>query len=66
VSLERLGACAGPKQHNPFNGLNVGIVHVEEGGTPDEETAIRFELITYDEAAPPGGAARAAFDSGPL
>ena len=45
---------------NPFNGLNVGVVHVRA----DEGTgaAVRFEILTYDEDHP--GEARAAFDSG--
>lgn len=56
VAVERL-ACAGPAQTNPFDGLNVGVVHVAEA-------SVRFELLTYDEERP--GAARTAYDSGCL
>lgn len=48
-------ACAGPAQQNPFDGLNVGVVHVAAG-------SVRFELLTYDEERP--GVARPAYDSG--
>jgi alkaline phosphatase D len=58
VRVERLGG-AGPGQRNPFNGLNVGVVSVEDGGA---RVAVRFELVTYDTAEP--GAARVAYDSG--
>ncbi|HEV3469114.1 MAG TPA: alkaline phosphatase D family protein [Pyrinomonadaceae bacterium] len=49
----------GPARENPFDGLNVGVVHVERDGA-----AVRFELITND--ASQHGAARTAFDSGRL
>ncbi|HEX2276791.1 MAG TPA: alkaline phosphatase D family protein [Candidatus Tectomicrobia bacterium] len=58
AAIERLG-CAMPGQRNPFNGLNVGIVSVEDRGAG---AAVRFELVTYDAGAP--GAARVAYDSG--
>jgi alkaline phosphatase D len=58
VRIERLG-CARSGQRNPFNGLNVGVVYVEERGA---SAAVRFELVTYDEGGP--GAARVAYDSG--
>jgi alkaline phosphatase D len=54
LEVERL-AGVGPARQNPFDGLNVGVVHVAGG-------ALRFELLTYDEQRP--GAARSAFDSG--
>jgi alkaline phosphatase D len=60
VAIERLG-CAGSGQRNPFNGLNVGVVYVEDGGA---SAAVRFELVTYDAEAP--GAAQVAYDSGLL
>jgi hypothetical protein len=50
---------ARPGQRNPFNGLNVGVVSVEER---EVRAAVRFELVTYDEGGP--GAARVAYDSG--
>jgi phosphodiesterase/alkaline phosphatase D-like protein len=58
VAIERLG-CAGPGQRNPFNGLNLGVVSVEDRGA---HVAVRFELVTYDTVEP--GAARVAYDSG--
>ena len=54
--------CAGSEQRNPFSGLNAGVVFVGEEGAG--AASLRFELITYDERAP--GAARVAYDSGPL
>jgi phosphodiesterase/alkaline phosphatase D-like protein len=48
-----------PGQRNPFNGLNVGVVYVEERAA---SLAVRFELVTSDESGP--GASRAAYDSG--
>ena len=54
LRVERLDG-AGPAQQNPFDGLNAGVVHVAGA-------AVRFELLTYDEARP--GAARTAYDSG--
>jgi alkaline phosphatase D len=60
VAVERLaGTRSG--QANPFHGLNVGVVSVEEQGAG---AAVRFELVTYDERVP--GAARVAYDSGQL
>ena len=60
VAIERLG-CARPGQRNPFNGLNVGVVYVEDEGAG---VTLRFELVTYE----PGthGTARVAYESGPL
>jgi alkaline phosphatase D len=58
VAIEQLG-CALPGQRNPFNGLNVGIVSVADGGA---RAAVRFGLVTYDTGAP--GAAQVAYDSG--
>jgi hypothetical protein len=58
VAIERLG-CAGLGQRNPFNGLNLGVVSVEDRGA---RVAVRFELVTYDPVGP--GAARVAYDSG--
>jgi len=54
LKVERL-ACEGHARQNPFNGLNVGVVHVADG-------AVRFELLTSDGEAP--GVARTAYDSG--
>jgi alkaline phosphatase D len=58
VAIERLG-CAGPGQRNPFNGLNLGVVSVEDRGAG---VAVRFELVTYDTVGP--GSVRVAYDSG--
>jgi phosphodiesterase/alkaline phosphatase D-like protein len=58
VRVERLGG-ARPGQRNPFNGLNVGVVYVEERGT---SIGVRFELVTSDESEP--GVARVAYESG--
>jgi alkaline phosphatase D len=60
LAIERLG-CARPGQRNPVNGLNVGVVYVEDEGA---SAAVRFELVTYAERA--AGTARVAYDSGPL
>jgi hypothetical protein len=57
VAIERLRG-TDPRQRNPFNGLNIGIVSVEDEG----RVAVRFELITYDQAVP--GTTRVAYDSG--
>jgi alkaline phosphatase D len=58
VRVERLrGAC--PSQRNPFNGLNLGVVSVGDGGA---SAAVRFELVIYDEWGP--GSTRVAYDSG--
>lgn len=54
LEVERL-PCAGRSQRNPFDGLNVGVVHVAGGG-------VRFELLTYDGEV--RGGARTAYDSG--
>jgi alkaline phosphatase D len=58
VRVERLGG-AGPGQRNPFNGLNVGVVSVEDRGA---RAAVRLELVTHDEGG--AGVARVAYDSG--
>jgi alkaline phosphatase D len=58
LAVEQL-ACTGPAQRNPFNGLNVGVVHV---GEEKEGAAIRFELLTPDENRPE--IARSSYDSG--
>jgi hypothetical protein len=58
VAIERLG-CAGLGQRNPFNGLNLGVVSVEDRGAG---VAVRFELVTYDAGGT--GAVRVAYDSG--
>jgi Magnesium chelatase, subunit ChlI len=60
LAIERLG-CARPGQRNPVNGLNVGVVYVEDEGA---RAAVRFELVTYAERA--AGTARVAYESGPL
>lgn len=57
VAVERLARASSAAHRNPFNGLNVGVVHVGEGGA-----ALRLELLTYDEKV--RGAARTAYDSG--
>jgi alkaline phosphatase D len=58
VAIERI-RCAGLGQRNPFNGLNIEVVSVEDRGAC---VAVRFELVTYDTGGP--GAARVAYDSG--
>lgn len=58
VAVELLPAASDAGQ-NPFDGLNVGVVHVRTDG---EGTGVRFELLTYDENRP--GEASAAYDSG--
>ncbi len=58
IAVELLPPAA-EEQQNPFNGLNVGVVHVKTEG---EDAGVRFELLTYDEYRP--GEARAAYDSG--
>ncbi len=61
VAIKRLEG-AGPEQRNPFGGLNIGVVHVEDEGAG---ARVRFELVTYDEQGAPG-AARVVYDTGPL
>jgi alkaline phosphatase D len=46
------------RQHNPFNGLNIGVVHVRND---DAGEKVRFEIISYDAAA---AREMVAFDSG--
>jgi len=58
MAVELLAPASGGQQ-NPFDGLNVGVVHVKADG---EGAGVRFELLTYDEGRP--GEARAAYDSG--
>ena len=60
LAIERLQG-TGPGQQNPFNGLNVGVVHVEDEGA---SAAVRFELLTCDTGAP--GTPRVAYASGRL
>lgn len=50
-----------PGQRNPFSGLNVGVVHVEDEGAG---AAVRFELLTCDMGEP--DTARVAYASGRL
>jgi hypothetical protein len=58
VKVERLRG-TDPRQRNPFHGLNLGVVSVEERGA---RASVRFELVTYGEWGP--GSTRVAYDSG--
>ncbi len=60
VAIRRIAGVR-PEQRNPFPGLNVGVVYVEDEGAGAQ---VRFELVTYDQRIP--GAARAVYDTGPL
>jgi hypothetical protein len=58
VRVERLRG-TGLRLRNPFHGLNLGVVSVEDGGAG---ATVRFKLVTYGEGGP--GSTRVAYNSG--